>query len=351
LPVFRFNKVLDIARDVKVFLKTKKIKSKRQEFSQIKNEMEGALREGAGIQHKKRGKKRAQQEIFQLERELRVVKKRAESFPAGRPTPRVMGESETGALPDFVIIGAKKCGTTSLYHLLTQHPHVEPAAAKGLHYFDLLFDEGTEWYRRCFPPPRWKDGRRSITGEATSEYIFHHPVPERMAEVVPQVRLIALLRNPIDRAYSEYQQLAHKGRETRRFEEAIEEAMEGEKIWSVGEEGKAFDHEDRPNLYDARYWYLSKGIYADQLPRWSKFFDDEQMLVLKSEDFFEHTPDTLKLVLKFLDLPDWEPDSWEIRGKGKYKRTLDPDTRQRLEEYFEPHNQRLYGYLGTNLGW
>jgi Sulfotransferase domain len=347
LPVFQFNKALSVVQDVKVFLKRKKIKSKKQEFSRIKNEIRSAKEPAETIEHRKRRKKRAQQEIFQLERELRAAKKRAKGAPAGRPAPQVTGQSETGALPDFVIIGAKKCGTTSLYHLLTQHPHVEPAASKGLHYFDLLFDEGNEWYRRCFSPPRWKDGRRSITGEATSEYLFHPPVPERMAEVVPQARLIALLRNPVDRAYSDYQQRVRKGGEPRTFEEAIE----AEKTWSLGEEGKASEHEVHASLYDARHWYLSKGTYADQLPRWSKFFGDEQMLVLKSEDFFERTPETLKLVLDFLDLPDWEPDSWEIRGQGTYKQKMDPATRQRLEEYFEPHNQRLYEYLGVNFGW
>jgi hypothetical protein len=112
------------------------------------------------------------------------------------------GEPVTGALPDFVIIGAQKCGTSSLYHLLTRHPHVERAATKELHFFDLLFDEGIEWYRQCFPPPKLKDGRRTIHGEATPGYLFHPLVPERMAEAVPQARLIALLRNPANRAYS-----------------------------------------------------------------------------------------------------------------------------------------------------
>lgn len=278
---------------------------------------------------RKKSKKRVQQEIFQLKKEFRAAKKelrgardRADNLH-DRPVLQTAVESETGALPDFVIIGGKKCGTTSLYHLLTQHPHVEPAASKELHYFDTLFDEGIEWYRRCFPAPRWENGRRTITGEATP-YMTNQLAPERMAEVVPQARLISLLRNPVDRAHSDFQQVVRKGREPRTFEEAIE-----------GETSE----------------YLSRGVYADQLLRWSKFFSEEQMLVLKSEDFFERPADTLRLVLDFLDLPGWEPEASEIRNRGAYTQKMDPTTRQRLEDYFEPHNRRLYEYVGVDFGW
>jgi hypothetical protein len=85
------------------------------------------------------------------------------------------GESEIGALPDFVVIGGKKCGTTFLYHLLSQHPYVEPASSKELHFFNRFFDEGVEWYRRCFPAPRLQYGRRTITGEGTPEYFSYPP--------------------------------------------------------------------------------------------------------------------------------------------------------------------------------
>ena len=271
----------------------------------------------------KKNKKRVQQEIFRLKKELRASRRRAKDGPGDQPAPQVAVEPRTGALPDFVIIGGKKCGTSSLYNLLTQHPLIEPAASKELHYFDLLFDEGAEWYRRCFPAPRWEDGRWTITGEGTP-YMASRHAPERMAEVAPQARLITLLRNPVDRTYSDYQQVVRKGREPRTFEEAVE---------------------------DETSEYLSRGVYVDQLLRWSEFFDREQMLVLKSEDFFERPADTLRLILNFLDLPDWEPDEAEVRNRGTYTEDMDPAIRRRLEEYFEPHNRRLYEYLGADLGW
>jgi hypothetical protein len=308
------------------------IRSKRQEVLRQKRELHPGSEKAERARFKK-SKKRAQQETFQLRRqlraaqrlrkELRTSRQRADSAH-DRPVPQVAAEPETGALPDFVVIGGKKCGTTFFYHLLTQHPHVEPAASKELHFFDALFDEETvEWYRRCFPVPKWENGRRTITGEATP-YIASRHAPERMAEVVPGARLISLLRNPVDRAYSDYQQVVRKGREPRTFEEA------------VGDETSE---------------YLSRSVYVDQLLRWSEFFDREQMLVLKSEDFFEYPTDTLRLVFEFLDLPAWEREEAEVRNPGTYTERMDPATRHRLEEYFEPHNRRLYEFLGANLGW
>jgi hypothetical protein len=320
----------------------KKRKSVQQETSRLRAELRAAKKDerAENIGRKKR-KKRAQQEIFHLERELAAAKGQ---------------RAVAGALPDFVIIGEKKCGTTFFYHLLSQHPFVEPTAKKELHFFDAHFDLGVEWYRQCFPAPRWEHGRKTITGEATP-YMSHRLAPGRMAEVVPGAQLIALLRNPVERTYSDYQQMVRKGREPRTFEEAIEAA---EKVRSLGRGGEAAEREDRVNSGAKRHRYLSRSIYVDQLMRWAEFFPNEQMLILKSEDLFENPQDTLQSVLNFLDLPDWGPEASEIRKErkerdkrnpGGYEGGIDPSTRRRLEEYFEPHNKRLYDYLGTDFGW
>jgi len=354
LPAFRFKKAVGIGRRVKEFLKgsegngantrapdvghyesragnpngtrqrvreyENELKRKRSELSQITKEVRVANREAERpeqIEQIKRAK-RKQQEIFQIQNELRAAKAQEEG-PA------------TGALPDFVVIGAPKCGTTFFYNLLVKHPHIEHAACKEPNYFDLLFDEGTEWYRHCFPRPRWKDGRETITGEATPSYLYDPRVPERMAEVNPQARLIALLRNPVDRTYSAYYHRMRGGKESRPFEETIGAAL------------------DRPG-----YGHLSRAIYVDHLLHWSKFYGDEQMLVLKSENFFEHPREVLKRVLGFLDLPDWEPEASEFldkRNKGGYEQKMDPAIRRRLTKFFEPHNRRLYDYLGVDFGW
>jgi|SRR5215211_873327 len=302
----------------------KKLKRKKKKYSQVKKKLLAA-KDGAErpdrIKRRRRKAKSLQHEVLwlRLRNAGRAAREEAE------------GESGVGTLPDFVIIGAAKGGTTFFYNLLIKHPHVEPATSKEIHYFDLLFDEGTEAYRRCFPLPRWKDGRKTITGEATPGYLFHPHAPERMAEVVPQARLIALLRNPVDLVYSSYQHRARKGQEGRAFEETVRAALD-----------------------DPHHVRLSRGIYVDHLLRWSRFFSAEQMLVLKSEDLFERAGDPVKRTLEFLDLPDWEPEASALRdkrNKGNYEQKMDPTTRRRLENYFEPHNRRLYEYLGVDFGW
>ncbi len=356
MSVFQFNRAVDIARGAKglpILLRkrliSKRITSKRQELRQIKNELRTAEKQKA-IEHKKR-KKRIQQELFELNNALRAAEEQAKGAPNRRQAPQIASESETGALPDFVLVGARKCGTTFLYHLLAQHPYVEPAAKKELHYFDILVEEESiEWYRRCFPQPSWKDGRRTITGEATP-YLDDFSVPKKMVKVLPQARLIALLRNPVDRAYSDYHQGVRKGRESRTFEEAIEQVLEAVKTRPLDKEDEPSEHEYHAGPDGMRRGYLSRGVYVNHLLRWSEYFGKEQMLVLKSEDFFERPSETLKPVLDFLDLPDWEPGASEIRNKGKYEQAMDPSVRRRLEEFFEPHNRRLYEYLGLNFGW
>jgi hypothetical protein len=149
----------------------KKLRSKRQEYKRIRKEAKEKDNKAERAEHKRK-KKIIEQEIFRLRNEIRAAKEgRAEDEPT----------VATGALPDFVIIGTMKGGTSFFYHLLSQHPLVELCAKKELHFFDALFDEGIEWYRQCFPAPRLKDGHRTITGEATPGYMFVRRAPERMA--------------------------------------------------------------------------------------------------------------------------------------------------------------------------
>jgi hypothetical protein len=337
LSVLRFDEVIGRARAAKALplllrerLISRRLRSRRRELRQIRSELlHNADSRAKSIEYKKR-KKRVQQEIFRLDCDLRrVAKELSNGVLNGRQAPQGTGEAATGALPDFLIIGARKCGTTFLYDLLTRHPYVEPAAKKELHYFNILFkEEGLEWYRRCFPAPRWKDGRRIITGEATPYLAASHGVPKRVARVLPRARLIALLRNPVDRAYSDYQQARRKGREPLTFEEAIQ----AEKTQTL-----------------AGRQYLYRSTYVHHLQRWSNYFGEDQMLVLKSEDFFERMQGALERVLDFLDLPSWKSEALKNRNKGKYELEMDPATRQRLEDYFEPYNERLYKQWGVNF--
>jgi hypothetical protein len=275
----------------------------------------------------------------------RHVKK---TYTAARHQARVATAS-IRTLPDFVIIGAQKCGTTFLYQLLAQHPHVKPAFAKEVHYFDLNFAKGDNWYRSHFPL-RPRNGRKYITGEASPYYLFHPHAPRRAFSVVPDARLIVLLRNPVDRAYSHYQHQVKRGVGQARETLAFKEAIEAEQRILPGEADKMARDEHYESSSHRTRSYLSRGIYVDQLLAWSKFFPRKRMLVLKSEDLFDGTTTALGGMLDFLGIPRWTPETFSIPNKRRYAGVA-PLVRQRLDEYYKHHNQRLYEYLGVDLGW
>ena len=363
MPVFRFNKAFGIARDLKVFLNlqsgltrgavpgadpyNEQANRSRRQSEKLKKARRNARQR---IIAQRKALRSKEQEISRLEKDLRNLAHK-ESFRLENELRakewRAASQTEPEVLPDFLIIGVQKSGTNSLYDLLSEHPGVERAITKELNYFNLHFEKGVEWYRSQLPLPRRNEEHKPITGEATPDYLFYPDAARRAAQVVPQARLIVLLRNPVDRAYSHYHHQVRKGRETLGFEEA----MEAEEERLRGERDKMLEDEHYNSFNYRHFSYLSRGVYLDQLLRWSEFYSQEQMLVLKSEDFFERTPQTLKLVLDFLDLSDWRPEAWEVRNKGYYEQEMAPATRRRLEEYFEPHNRRLYEYLGMDFGW
>lgn len=253
--------------------------------------------------------------------------------------------------PDFIIIGAQRCGTTSLYNTLANHPFIAPALKKEIHFFDVNFRKGLVWYKAHFPLYGRKyltqvRKQNVLTGEASPYYIFHPHVPKRIAELLPQVKLIALLRNPVDRAYSHYHHEVRKGFESLSFEDAIEREQERLRIETV----KMLEDENYYSFNHRHYSYLSRGIYVDQLRVWMRFFSREQILILKSEDFYEHPPSVIKRIVEFLRLPYW---NFSVNGQYSYQpySKMDITIRKRLIDYFDPYNQELYEYLSINLGW
>jgi hypothetical protein len=261
-----------------------------------------------------------------------------------------LGTAWMRTLPDYLVIGAQKCGTSFLHRLLARHPSIKPSFLKEVHYFDLNFGKGESWYRSQFPV-QVRNDRGYITGEASPYYLFHPHAPRRAASVIPETKLIALLRNPVDRAYSHYQHQVKRVNGASHETLSFEGAIEAEESRLDGELEKLLQDEYYDSLNYRSYSYLSRGIYVDQLLAWSEFFDRSRMLVLRSEDLFGATEDTLETILDFLGVPRWAPKTpTPIPNKREYT-GLSPTTRQRLDEYFRPHNCRLYEYLGVDLGW
>jgi hypothetical protein len=235
-------------------------------------------------------------------------------------------------LPAFLVIGAQKCGTTSTYAYLARHPSIDRAWRKEVRFFDVPtnYALGEIWYRAHFALRR--SGR--ITGEATPGYMFYADAPARMARHVPGARLIALVRNPVDRAISHYHFLARRGRESRPIDAALDRQL-------LGAPSAPADDADT---------YLARGLYAEQLERVLRVFPREQLLVVRSEELLARPGPALARMFDFLGLPAWDVDVSRRLNAGAYG-TIPPPVRRRLVAFFRPHNERLYDLLGQDLGW
>ena len=247
-------------------------------------------------------------------------------------------------LPDFLIIGAQKAGTTALYAYLRRHPAITGPSWKEVSYFDRHYGRGEAWYRGNFP--NRVRARGKLVGEASPSYIFHPLGPERVKVLVPEARLVALVRNPVDRALSHYHHEVALGREPLRFEDALdaeEDRLRGE------EERLAAD----PSYFSRAWWshaYKSRGRYAEQLERWLAVFPREQLLILPSADLGGEPERTHTRVLDFLGAEPHRLDTYPRVYERQYE-AMSPETRERLAAEFEASNRRLYELLGRDLGW
>jgi len=251
-------------------------------------------------------------------------------------------ESASVKRPNFLILGTQKGGTTSLYEYLCHHPRVIPNLHKEVDFFIWQYYRGLDWYISHFPPlPK---GGNFITGEASPSYMVDGRVCDRLWEAFPDVRLIFILRNPVDRAFSQYQDHVNwMGREHRSLEEAI------------ADEIAIIETLDDLTLAEREFWmtqygYLLRGMYVYFLEKWMRRFPAEQMLILKSEDFYAHPQKTLKQVFEFLGLPDHPLPEYHRYTAGSYSQIPDR-LRQTLADFFRPHNQKLEEFLGRKFDW
>jgi len=251
---------------------------------------------------------------------------------------------QTPKPPDFIIIGAQKGGTTSLYAYLTQHPQIAHATQKEVHYFDLNFDKSPDWYYAQFPLP--KHGPKKITGEASPYYIFHPHVPQRIYDLCPKVKIIVLLRNPVDRAISHYYHYIRIKYETLSLEDAI--AAEPERL--KGEMEKLLANPKYYSYEHQHHSYLARGIYADQLPAWMKLFPKSQISIIKSEDLYSNPAKILNNVLQFLDLPPHQLPTYGKLNSSEYP-PINETVYEQLKAYFRSHNQRLAELCDRDFGW
>jgi hypothetical protein len=254
--------------------------------------------------------------------------------------------------PTFLVIGAQKSGTTSLHDYLSKHPAVLTARVKEVQYFTKYYARGESWYRAQFPlvtsawAARRRHGVRPAVGEATAACLFDPRSPARVHAFDPEMRLVAVLRDPVERAFSHFQMELRWGRETGTFEEALaREEVELPAVLGRLRDDPAYEPPD-----GLARTYVARGMYAEQLERWLGFFPREQLLVLMSEELLDDPRGAMSRAASFLDIPEWHADEYPLHGVREYE-PVAPATRERLAGLFEPHDERLAALLGRELPW
>lgn len=254
-------------------------------------------------------------------------------------------------LPDFLVVGTKRGGTTTLFRALQSHPGVAPLFpsrqhTKSPHYFDLHYDRGESWYRSFFPTTRAL-GQDRLTGEASPYYMFHPLAPGRIATDLPSVRLLVLLRDPVERAASHHWDRVQHGVELLPLELAV--AMEPERLAGERERMEA-DPGYQSHAYE-HFSYLARGRYAEQVEQLIGLFGRDRLLVARSEDLYADPQRTYDDVLEFLGLPPHRPSTFGRHHAHEGRPAVPDALRADLQTYFAPHNQRLAELLGTGLWW
>jgi hypothetical protein len=245
--------------------------------------------------------------------------------------------------PGYLVIGTKRGGSTSVSEWIAEHPQVAPCrTGKGSHYFDVNHHRGEAWFRSAFPPPAppWR-----ITGEGSPYYMFHPLAPQRIAEALPEVKLIAVLRDPVERAWSHHKYEAARGKE----ELSFEDALDAEPTRLAGERERMIA-DPSYDSYEYRYHaYLARGHYAEQLAHLGEFFPQDQILVLKSEDLFAHPSEQLARVWDFLGLDQVVLDGLRAHKVGASSSSIPEAVAQRLSDYYAPHNDELFRRTGIDF--
>jgi hypothetical protein len=245
-------------------------------------------------------------------------------------------------LPGALVIGAQRAGTTSLHRALAEHPELHPPVLhKGVHYFDTAYGHPLAWYRAHFP-------RGGGTGFETCPYYLAHPVvPSRVAADLPDVRVVALLRDPVERAVSHHAHEVARGFEDLDLEAAIE--AEPERL--AGAEERLRDGpRSLVDVHHQHHAYLARGAYAPQLRRWFDAVGRDAVLVLDAAPFLADPAAGLPRVLDHLGVA---PAADLVVGRWNAGRpaTIPAALRHRLEEHFAPLDADLVDLLGWRPSW
>ncbi len=267
--------------------------------------------------------------------------------------------SNLRVLPNFIIIGAGRAGTTSLYNYLIQHPSIFPASTKNneniadLHFFEHMISDKTSWYKSHFPTIftkkffESKTKKKFLTGEYTSTYMYNDNVPKRIFELIPNVKLIVILRNPVEKVYSTYSQQFAFHEYTTSFEKTIKSEFKRIELLKKYPELNAKDPDFANHVM---HNLVRHGIYFDYLKYWFEIFPKKQFFIVDSEKLKNTTQETLDQVFKFLDLQPFQIPNLSKINVGQYS-AMDNSSKKLLTDFYTPHNLKLYDLLGKTFSW
>jgi hypothetical protein len=276
--------------------------------------------------------------------------------------------------PDFIIVGPQKCATTWIYEGLVDHPEVYVPDTDSVHFFDMQYHRGLDWYREFFPT----DPSGQTIGEETPSYIRSAKTPARIAELNPDTKIIISMRNPVDRAFSHY--------------------------WHEKAKGKiSFDFEEVFENYDLYQNWVEPGFYDTHIQRFEEQFDTDQIKLLLFDDLIEDDAAFIRDVYEFIGVdPEFTPSTIDERvnearrsfgieaidklyygsvnfvyrnagesiksvlrpihsflqeggirslfqSTSEYEEGMDPATRERLEQLYEAEIHKLEARTGRSL--
>lgn len=272
-----------------------------------------------------------------------------------------------GHAPDFIIAGAQKSGTSSLYHYLSLHPNLLASTPKEVRYFDRddNFQKGKEWYHRSFINLN-SYKKNYLCFEATPEYLYRSFAAKRMYQEYPDLKIIIILREPVKRAYSAWNMnrdfkegniprvlLLKNGYIHDRQHNLFKELYAGDHFPSFEEaiDSELLKIENNSELEEPAF--LRRGIYLPQIKRYHDLFGHENVLILGFKDLLQNKEKTLNKVLKFLGLEesDWSFLKDEIKNARNYTEKMSAEMEEKLISFYKPHNKELFNYLGTNINW
>jgi hypothetical protein len=252
--------------------------------------------------------------------------------------------------PAFLIVGAQRAGTTTLYRILEQHPAVaRPTVNKGIAYFDIANDRGPRWYRGHFPL-RWQAHRHHgpdvVTFESSGYYLFHPLAAGRIARELPDVKVVVMVREPVERAYSAHRHEMARGYEKEPFEVALE--LEPER--TLGEAERIIADPAYESFHHRHHAYLARSRYCEQIERFVTELGPDRVHIVDADAFFLDPVGEFELLRSWLGLPAWQPEKVE-RWNSRPRSPMPAELRARLDRYFEPYDARLAEQMGRVPSW